>query len=145
MSVKVRAMDERCQREIRELHRFFADWFTGRVPDEEPTFNRLDAALADGFQIIPPNGQRVDKPQLLEQVRSAHGAHADSGFIIEIRRLHVRFVEPPVCLVTYEEWQRHEDTPWNVRLSSALFRESEDAPNGVQWLHVHEVGLDASD
>jgi len=141
----MRAMDERCEREIRDLHRFFEAWFTGRVPNDAPTFARLTAALAEGFQIIPPNGRRVDKPPLLAQVRSAHGAHADIGFVIEIRRLHVRFLEPPVCLVTYEEWQRHGDTRWNGRLSSALFRESEDSPHGVAWLHVHEVGLPASD
>ncbi len=137
-------MDERCQREIRDLHRFFEAWFTGRVPNDAWAFARLDRALADGFEIITPDGQRVDKAQLLEHVRSAHGAHAAIGFVIEIRRPRVRFREPPVCLVTYEEWQRHDDGPWNVRLSSALFRESEDSPHGVAWLHVHEVGLNAS-
>ena len=135
-------MEQRCRREIADLHRFFADWFSGNIPNDTAECDRLDAALADGFQIIPPNGRRVDKPQLLAQVRSAYGSHADEGMIIEIEHVQVRLVEPPVCLVTYEEWQRHADGPWNGRLSSALFRESEDAPTGVEWLHVHEVGLD---
>ena len=135
-------MEQRCRREVDDLHRFFVDWFTGTIPNDGSEFDRLDGALADEFQIISPNGRRVDKPQLLERVRCAHGAHADDGFRIEIRYVEVRFVEPPLCLLTYEEWQRRGDDPWDGRLSSAWFRESEDAPNGVRWLHVHEVGLD---
>lgn len=137
-------MDERCEREIRDLHRFFEDWFTGRLPDDEPTFQRLDAALADEFRIIPPDGQPMDKSQLVERLRSAHGAHPDAGFVIEIRNVQSRYREPPLYLVTYEEWQRHNNDSWNGRLSSAWFREAEDAPNGLQWLHLHEAGLSPS-
>jgi hypothetical protein len=28
------------------------------------------------------------------------------------------------------------------RLSTALFRERDDTPNGVEWLHVHEVWIE---
>lgn len=139
-----RAMDERCSLEIRQLHRFFADWFTGVIPNDESTLARLDRALADGFQIVTPEGRSVDKPRLLEQLRTAHGAHAVDAIAIEIRNIRVRHVRPPLCLLTYEEWQRHGDDPPDGRLSSALFRDAEDAPNGVQWLHVHEVWLSPS-
>ncbi|MFB6286773.1 MAG: DUF4440 domain-containing protein [Candidatus Bipolaricaulia bacterium] len=138
-------MDERCQREIRELHRFFEAWFTGQLPNGDSEFSRLDEALAEGFQIITPDGRRVDKPELLQQVRSAHGAHSDDAFDIEIRNIDVRHVLSPLCLLTYEEWQQHSQGAPTGRLSSVIFRDVEDAPNGVKWLHVHEVGLDASD
>lgn len=46
------------------------------------------------------------------------------------------------CLMRYREWQTDEDkTSGKGRLSSALFRRSAEAPNGVQWLHLHEVWM----
>lgn len=41
---------------------------------------------------------------------------------------------------TYEEWQ---DTGQGERgrISSVLFRRRERAPNGVEWLHVHETWI----
>lgn len=134
-------MDERCRREIRQLHRFFVDWFTGSLPNDASTFARLERALAEGFQMISPHGLRLDKPELLKRLRSAHGAHADDTFDIEIRNIDVRHMLGPLCLLTYEEWQQRGDDPPNGRLSSVLFQDVEDAPNGVEWLHVHEVWL----
>jgi len=134
-------MDERCSREIHQLHRFFVDWFTGSLPDDASTFARLDRALAEGFQMIAPDGHRLGKPELLERLRSAHGAHSDDAFDIEIRNIDVRHMLSPLCLLTYEEWQQHGQAAPTGRLSSVLFRDLEDAPNGVEWLHVHEVWL----
>ncbi len=44
------------------------------------------------------------------------------------------------CLVTYEEGQRI-DGDWDWRVSSGLFRRAADAPNGVEWVHLHETRL----
>jgi hypothetical protein len=45
-----------------------------------------------------------------------------------------------ILLVTYEEWQQSGDQT-TARLSTALFRDKPDAPNGLEWLHVHETWL----
>lgn len=144
MSATGHAMDERCEREIRELHRFFVDWFVGRIPDDDPSFARLERALMERFRIVTPEGQVIDKVSLLGRLRSAHGVRADRSLTIDIRNVRVRHLEPPLCLLTYEEWQHLDGVP-NGRLSTVLFREDATAPHGVAWLHVHEVGLSAPD
>ena len=52
-----------------------------------------------------------------------------------------RFSGDGFALATYEEWH---DLPGagNGRLSSVLFGEDDEAPNGVVWLHLHEVWIE---
>lgn len=45
-----------------------------------------------------------------------------------------------IALVTYEESQSR-DGDKRVLFSSALFRDKEGTPNGLEWLHVHETWL----
>ena len=61
-------------------------------------------------------------------------------FRIWIESFQPRLVAGNLALVTYEEWQEVEGRVTG-RLSSALFREMETAPKGVEWLHVHETWL----
>ena len=48
------------------------------------------------------------------------------------------FIIDELALATYEEWQEI-DGKINARLSTVLLRAKADAPNGVEWLHVHET------
>lgn len=128
-----------CEREIRELHRFFERWFRGEVQRDDTVFARLVDALAPSFQLISPRGVRDDRDAVLEGVRGAHGKR-DADFRIRIENVDVRIDAAPLCLVTYEEHQHTEDG-WTRRLSSALFQQVPDSPCGVQWLHVHETWL----
>ena len=126
-------MREACEREIRELHHFFEQWFRGDVQEDDTVFARLADVLAPSFQLISPRGA------ILEGVRGAHGKRG-ADFRIRIEAVDVRVHAEPLCLVTYEE---HQKTPegWTGRLSSALFQQAPDSPCGVQWLHLQETWL----
>jgi len=133
-------MERACESEIRELHRFFEDWFAGRLPRTPEAFERLRAALAPGFMLVTPDGRRTERDALLAGLEQAHGTQSD--FRIAIERVEPRAVVGEACLVLYEERQHRGDEA-NARLSAAWFRRAPDAPHGVVWLHVHEVGLPA--
>ena len=133
-------MEDRCHREVVELHRFFQDWFNSDLPDDDASFHRFDGVLADDFEIIGPTGNRTERAAVIPSLRSGHGRSIGASFAIEIRNVRSRTVADGLVLVTYEEHQTtgDEHRAW---LSSALFRARQGRPNGVEWLHVHETYL----
>ncbi len=133
-------MNEACAHEIVEFHRFFQDWFAGSTPEDDETFGRVAAVLAPGFEIVGPSGAHVPRSTLVDGLRRAHGQYAESAFAIEVKDLRVQAVVEGVYRVTYEEWQQggNED---GGRISTAILRENTEAPNGVEWVHVHETWL----
>ncbi len=137
------AMQARCEKEVLELHRFFQDWFNGVLEPTDEDFARFRDVMAEGFVIVTPGGSLREREALVSRLRSAHGSWRRDGqpagrLWIENVRFHRR--EGALALVTYEEWQETGDGT-RGRLSTALFRPREDAPNGVEWLHVHETWL----
>lgn len=136
-------MRERCDKEVVELHQFFQDWFNGVLKNDDDAFHRFDGVMADDFQIIPPDAATTQREVLVERLRGAHGAWADRGDEpgrIWIENLSVRRSFGDWAIVTYEEWQTvNGDT--RGRLSTVIFGRREDTPNGLEWLHVHEVWL----
>ena len=133
-------MIDRCENEILELHRFFERWFNGDLEDSPEAFSRLSDVLSERFLMVTPAGQRLERRQVLAGVQGRHGVHRDDGspFRIEIREVEGRYRDSSVALVTYEEWQT-VDGEIRGRASSALFREREETPCGVEWLHLHET------
>jgi len=144
-----------CVQEIVELHRFFEGWLSGSLPATDEVFGRLEAALAPGFLLISPDGSVLARAEVIAWVRGGHGGRGPS-FRIHIRNPEPRLEERGLVLATYEEWQesggesgpsihKFDDEPvpsgLGGRLSTVVFRERPDAPNGVEWLHVHETTL----
>lgn len=149
--------EERCRREVGELHRFFEDWFCGRVPKSRESFGRFRHAMAEGFRIVDPSGRTRELRQLEASLWEAHGCRGSADDFIRIRVERIDSRSLPggggICLVTYDEW--HE-TPEGERgrRSSALLRPitvaDRDGREGgtgsgdrepVEWLHVHETWL----
>ena len=126
-------MEERCRNEIADLHAFFERWLAGETED----LSRCESVLADGFGMIGPGGRHIDRAMLLANLREAHGARAVG---IRIENYTAREIGGGLCLATYEEWQ-DDEREVRGRLSTALFRARDDAPHGVEWLHVHETWL----
>jgi hypothetical protein len=131
-----------CRTEIEEVHRFFQEWFAGRLPRE--AFDRVDV-LAEDFRIVWPDGSLTTRVELLERLQSAYGSRAEAPLTIEIDRIELREVGPALWLATYEEWHGSE-TERQGRLSSAVLRlKAEGTPHGVEWLHVHETWLPSTE
>ena len=135
-------MEERCRQEVLDLHRFFDDWFNGRIENNDASFKRFAGVLDPAFEIAAPDGRVIRRDALLEGLRQAHGGRAGSGFRIWIDNMHARALGDSIWLVTYEEWQESGDEA-RGRVSTVLFAPEAGAPNGVRWLHVHETWLPA--
>lgn len=125
------------EREIVELHDFFQGWLRG---EREPgAFGRLDAALAEDFQMVVPSGRRLERRDVVSGLRGERG---------QFPSLEIRIEEPTLRaagdgwrLAVYRERQRTEDGE-TLRVSTVLFREDPDGPNGLRWVHVHETWVD---
>lgn len=137
-------MDDRCHEEVVQLHRFFQDWFNGTLDKTDENFRRFGEVVAEEFQIILPNGEMTDREDILVRVRDAHGGNAASGTPIRIwiDAFRSRPIDAGLQLVTYQEWQQTDADP-RGRRSTAVMRARPGTPNGVEWLHVHEVWLPA--
>jgi len=133
-------LDDICRTEIRELHEFFQDWFLGRLPAGDESFQRFARAMDPAFTMITPAGALVDLADLTARLRQAHGSRADSGFTIRVRPVSVLKLDDGLALAVYEEWQSgpEGESAWT---SSALLRRDKTAPGGIRWLHVHETYL----
>lgn len=126
----------RCHREVDRLHDFFQGWLSGSL--DPGSFSRVEDALAPGFAMIGPDGVRRAREPLLDRIRRSRGSRPR----LRIRIRDVTVVHPGEdhCLVTYEEWQ--DDPEGSAgRISTALFRREDAAPEGVQWVHLHETWI----
>ena len=127
-----------CRQEIDALHVFFQKWLNGALPGGREGLQRVREALADDFVIISPDARRTGKKSLLRGLLSANGNW--NGGRIWIEHLEGRQLSDELALMMYEEWQQTGDDV-RARLSSAIFRKAEGAPEGVEWVHLHEVWM----
>lgn len=125
--------------EIVELHDFFQGWLGGTLPATDEAYARLVDTQASEFVIVTPGGERIPGPALLLQLRSAHGSRP--GWRMWIENAELRFAQGGLTVATYEEWQQRADGTVTGRLSTVVFRDQPDTPNGLIWLHVHETWL----
>lgn len=134
------ALRVRCEDEVFELHRFFQEWYLGEVDDPNgEAFGRVSEVLAEDFHIVTPEGKMLGRSEILTAVRGAHGSKS-ADFRIRTEKCHFRAGGRGIGVVTYEEWH-DEGGKSRGRLSTAVFQDRADAPNGVRWVHVHETWL----
>ena len=123
--------------EVQEFHAFLAEWFSGRA-ENSPDLADLSRRFAPDLQYISPSGVVLDEAKIEELLAGSHGEVPTIA--IEVRNLAVRYVDTQSVLVTYEEHQTGLE-PENSRITTVLFVPKTDAPNGVAWMHVHEVWM----
>ena len=131
---------KQCNAEVVGLHDFFVAWFRGTIGKSEKNFQRLSSVLAAEFEIIKPDGSRLDRKGLFDDLWAFHGAYQDIAFNIEIKNYQFRPIKEESFIVTYEEWMQLENK-FDARMSTAIFSSKKDTQNGVEWLHVHETLL----
>ena len=136
MNDLLRDVEERCEAEIVELHRFFEDWFNERAGRLDLT--RLSEVLAPDFTMINTDGRLTRRRALLDGLDAARGAK--NGLRISIEETTVLSHVGEVVLAVYEESQELNGQK-NRRSSSVMFRENPKKPNGLEWIHVHETWL----
>lgn len=125
------------EKEVRELHRFFQDWYRGELDDE--AFQRFSGVMGEGFTIILPDASVLPRRMIIDAVRSQKGSDAQAELWVEnVRLVHS---EAEFMVATYEEWQGRAGNDARGRLSTVVFTHDEDAPNGLAWRHVHETWI----
>ena len=102
-----------CHQEIVYLHRFFEDWFAGRLEPTERALARLSEVLAPGFALIGPDGASRAREEVIASVRSAHANRPGPETALSIR------IEHPT---SHSETEGHDLPDFSRgRQSSALF------------------------
>lgn len=129
-----------CETEVIELHAFFQSWFRGDLLESPQGFARFEEAIAEDFKMITPGGVLCPRPNLVEGLLAAHGKQSATKIWIE--NTSTSPLAEGLWLTTYEEWQGGPGEE-RGRLSSAIFRTNPKAPNGIEWVHLHEVWLPA--
>jgi hypothetical protein len=137
--IPTEALRARCEDEVFELHRFFQGWYRGEVDAGGEAFSRVSDVLGEGFHLISPDGTKVGRSDLLASIRGAHGSKP-ADFVIRTEDCHFRAGGRGLGVVTYEEWHEEGGTR-RGRVSTAVFQDRADAPQGVEWVHVHETWL----
>lgn len=136
-------MLNKCHREVKELHQFFEGWFTAQIPHAEKMLERVSGVLSDDFQLITPEGHLLTRDDLIDQLKKSHGSQSTRDtYRIKVSNFDGRTLtaDGVIFLTTYQEHQ-YIDDEINTRLSSSLFRSKPEAPNQVEWIHVHEVWI----
>lgn len=123
-------------KEIEDLHQFFQDYFSGKLPAEaiERFINTLDTE----FALVNASGNTADRHTIIDAIRQAHAQRPDIKIWIE--QPHLRHESGDLLVATYEEWQTLAGKT-TQRQSTVIFERDETLPNGLRWLHVHESGL----
>lgn len=130
--------------EFEDFHGFINEWFRGECPEDEELFEQRHAShLAEGFQIILPDGSVLDRDGLIGLIRKLYGKNP--SFKKQIRNVQLR---PMKCkgysLVNYEEWQKgaaNYKPPNHARQVSAVLKVEPGDPVRLKWLQIHETKM----
>ncbi|WP_348530089.1 DUF4440 domain-containing protein [Mesorhizobium sp. NFR06] len=128
----------RASAEVVDLHRFFVDWFDKRLCDTAD-FGRFERVLGEGFSMVVPSGQMLDRAAVLGHVKASRGTF-DGDFAISIEDIRPGWQSGDVIVLTYVEAQQRAGQA-SRRRSSAVFTPNSSAPRGVEWRHLHETWL----
>ena len=119
---------------------------------------RFSDVLAEGFRIVTPDGRTVERAPLLAGLRAAHASRTEPTMRIWVDNIEARPAGGGLWIVGYQEWQQREGEAARGRQSTAVMRARPKsartgsartgsggtgvpAPNGIEWLHVHETWL----
>ena len=128
------------EKEIVELHQFFEGWFSGELSGD--AISVLDNVIHDDFLLITPHTDQINKLSLVKIINSNHGKASDQKIWVE--NINVRSTFERVIIATYNECQRINNVE-TCRISSAIFREDENARNRIKWLHLHETFIESKE
>mmetsp|Transcript_1270 Transcript_1270/g.2281 ORF Transcript_1270/g.2281 Transcript_1270/m.2281 type:complete len:147 (-) Transcript_1270:312-752(-) len=128
-----------CNTEVIRIHAFFVDWLTGRYPNSSEIFWKgCGKAFSKDLVLINPSGEVSRNGDLRYELQKAYGNLEGSNFNMKIRNFQVLQSHPDWCLTMYEKWHYHGSIT-TARQCTALFRPNPSAPNGVEWVHIHET------
>lgn len=124
--------------EVVAFHAAIERWFADPAADDA-VFQPIAAALSHEFSMTTPEGRQIAEPLVVDMLREAKGRRGPD-FRIRIERVRLVAETADLVAVVYEEHQEIAGERTR-RHATALFRPAPSAPNGVQWLRVHETWM----
>jgi hypothetical protein len=131
------SIHEQIRVEIEDLHKFFCNWFAGKLPKADFD-SKFTTRFATDLVFIPPAGELLGLADLSSAIYKGYASN--SKFKIQIRGVTVRREFDGFVLATYEEWQRNalaSEPPDNGRVVTVIFKSSDP----LRWVHIHETWL----
>jgi len=131
------SLEARCRSEVVELHRFLEAWSNAELPSTDEAFSRFEEVIAPSFVLVDPDGETLERESIVTAIRTAHGRWSGAPGRIRIENVRLRQAGRDLVVATYEEW--HDvDSRTIGRSSTVVFGRNDRAPNGLEWLHLHE-------
>ena len=127
-----------------ELHVFLEQWSNAELANTDEAFARFAEVLAPDFRLVGPDGQVATRQPIVDAIRGARGRWLPGKGRIRIEKFELHHASGGLALATYEEWHELPDRTVG-RVSTVLFGPNEEAPNGLEWLHLHEVWIEDGD
>lgn len=124
--------------EICGLHAFFEAWYRGEAPDTDAAFSRVADVIAPDYTLISATGSIADRGQLLDVLRSQHGAMPD--LVLTVDDLQLRLNTDSIVLATYKETGTTRGETRSTVITAVLRRQP-GLPHDLAWVHIHETHL----
>lgn len=121
--------------EVRRLHAFFDDWFSGR---SGLAIEELSEALDEDFTIVSPHGTISTRNETVTAVEDKFGA---IDVVITVENLHARRIGD-TYLCRYDEIHDVAGER-SRRVSTAVLVPDESSPGGLRWISVHETSANS--
>lgn len=136
----MKELEQKIKQEIIELHKFFVDWFTGKL-DKADLEHKLVVRFNKQTTFITTKGQSVDYNGLMQMFEVGYGK-MKKDFKIAISDVEIKHEVGDYVLATYIEWQTDDPNPeannsYTARKTTTLI--SKQTPH--KWLHIHETML----
>jgi len=130
---------ERVLIEMGETRSFLADWFAGRAEKpQSPEEFYLNKVLAQNFNIVRPNGLRLDRQQTLASFFSKLYGSDPQVLRHDNSNIQIILQQTGMLVMGYDESHIYRDHVITNTLTAVLLA-APNAPNGVQWQLVHET------
>lgn len=126
--------EDKCNKEVIELHDFFLNWFTGKAIESD--FIRFSDHISPLFQLITPTATVIDYDGIKNMIKNSYNSRNEMEMWIE--NVSTWKLSSDIYLTTYHELNMEDGTKTR-RLSTAIFRVNEKCVNSVEWVHVHET------
>lgn len=133
-------MFEQCEQEIVGLHVFFEQWLRAEIPESYESMKRFTDVTPPGFHLVTTSGNVQAYEEICGMIFDGYGTRPTMKLWVDnVQLLHT--LPDGHYLVSYHELQQYGDGETSVRISTVLLHEKPDAPNGLEWLHVHETWI----
>lgn len=127
-------------KEIEEMNKWIMDWWMGKLEKNEENENRPHQVLTKDIKWIDFQGNVQLYDSVIKGFCGGYGVHKDKTLDSKVFDFnHVKDLGNGNHLVLYREKYTYDSKNWQSKIVSAVFKEDNNAPNGVVWCFLHTM------